>query len=74
MSLNVPHPDLWDPEDLCCADMEHTPEEAPTAEQPPSTPLQQLLEQCTQSAYAVSDDISAVYFTHSGEAKQSLGI
>jgi hypothetical protein len=55
--------------------MEHTPEETLTAEQgPTSTPLQQLLEQCTQSAYAVSDDISAVYFTHSGEAKQSLGI
>jgi uncharacterized circularly permuted ATP-grasp superfamily protein/uncharacterized alpha-E superfamily protein len=75
LSLNVPNPDLWDLEDLCCADMEHTPEETLTAEQgPTSTPLQQLLEQCTQSAYAVSDDISAVYFTHSGEAKQSLGI
>ena len=75
LSLNVPNPDLWDLEDLCCADMEHTPEETLTAEQgPTSTPLQQLLEPCTQSAYAVSDDISAVYFTHSGEAKQSLGI
>ena len=74
LSLNVPNPDLWDLEDLCRTEMEHAPEPGPTTEQAPSTPLLQLLEQCTQSAYTVSDDISAVYFTHSGEAKQSLGV
>ena len=74
LSLNVPNPDLWDLEDLCRTEMEHAPEPGPTTEQTPSTPLLQLLEQCTQSAYTVSDDISAVYFTHSGEAKQSLGV
>ncbi|MBP7566856.1 MAG: circularly permuted type 2 ATP-grasp protein [Burkholderiaceae bacterium] len=32
-----------------------------------------LLAHCTDAAYRVSDAISAHYFTHSGEAKQSLG-
>jgi len=32
-----------------------------------------LLAHCTEAAYRVSDAISGHYFTHSGEAKQSLG-
>ena len=35
--------------------------------------LLERLEQCTQCAYDVSDAISAIYFTHSRDAKKSIG-
>jgi len=39
--------------------------------QPVSLP--ELLQALVQAAFHVSDDISATYFTHSGETKRSLG-
>jgi len=32
-----------------------------------------LLLQCVNAAFHVSDEISTTYFTHSGETKQSVG-
>jgi hypothetical protein len=35
--------------------------------------LNELLIQCTAAAFHISEEISATYFTHSGETKQSMG-
>jgi hypothetical protein len=35
--------------------------------------LEELLAQCTQAAWRVSEEISLRYFTHTGESGQSLG-
>ena len=64
LSLSVPNPDTWDLVSLCSTE--------PESDEHPN--LMHFLQLCTKSAYTVSDEISAVYFTHSGEAKQSLGI
>ncbi len=72
MSLQVPDPAQWDLAMLACAQQSSTndSEAAPL----PSWPgLQQVLDQCTQSAHLVSELISATYFTHSGESEQSVG-
>ena len=37
------------------------------------TRLAELLAQCSDAAYKLSDDIGARYFTHSGEARHSVG-
>ena len=64
MSLRVPNPDTWDLAYLC-----ETPEDATS-----SVPaLRALLEALSHSAFAVSEDISTTYFTHSGNTKQSVG-
>ncbi len=64
MSLGVPNPHAWSLEGLCHTDGPHGEH----------TALIELLRVCNQSAHALSDEISVVYFTHSGEAKQSVGI
>ena len=64
MSLRVPNPDTWDLAYLC-----DTPEGASS----PVPALRDLLEALSQSAFAVSEDISTTYFTHSGQTKQSVG-
>ena len=33
-----------------------------------------VLEQCAQSAYEISELVSATYFTHSGETERSVGM
>jgi uncharacterized alpha-E superfamily protein len=35
--------------------------------------LQQLLSDCVNAAYHLSDDLTARYFTHSGDSRQSVG-
>jgi hypothetical protein len=35
--------------------------------------LNELLIQCSAAAFHISEEISATYFTHSGETKQSMG-
>ena len=65
LALRVPDPTAWSLAQLCEA-------------QPGTAPgyfyaLNDLLMQCTAAAFNVSDEISATYFTHSGEIKQSLG-
>ena len=64
LSLEVPNPDLWKLEDLCRTGITHRHHPH----------LVDLLQLCTTSAYTLSDEISVAYFTHAGEAKQSLGI
>ncbi len=63
MSLQVPNPDSWDLAQLC---------ETPEGE--PSVPaLRNLLDDLSDCAFAVSEDISTTYFTHSGQTKHSVG-
>ena len=63
LSLKVPAPQDWD----FSNDREHDSELL----EPIS--LLELLRTLRSSAFAVSDEISTTYFTHSGETKQSLG-
>ena len=62
LSHSVPDPDQWRLEPLCEADADGT-----------FNALDQLLEDCGQAAYHVSEEIGATYFTHSGDAGLSLG-
>ena len=62
LALRVPDPQSWVVENLC---------EPGTA---PAYPLlQDLLHQCARAAFEVSEDVSQLYFTHSDDARQSLG-
>ncbi|APW43368.1 circularly permuted type 2 ATP-grasp protein [Rhodoferax saidenbachensis] len=63
LSLRVPDPDGWELAELC--------ETTTTSTEPPA--LMELLDALGHAAYAVSDDISTTYFTHSGETKTSVG-
>lgn len=63
LSLRVPNPDAWDLATLC---------ETPLKNAVPPA-LMVLLQSLGSAAYAVSEDISATYFTHSGQTKQSVG-
>jgi uncharacterized alpha-E superfamily protein len=80
LSLKVPNPGTWGLAQLC--------DEAPDLVTPAQTQgdgselgdpalqyalLKDVLYQCTQASFVVSDDISATYFTHSGLANHSLG-
>ncbi|MEO7939873.1 MAG: circularly permuted type 2 ATP-grasp protein [Burkholderiaceae bacterium] len=72
MSLQVPDPARWDLAQLGTP----TPvmSDARQPDQASRWPhLQNLLEDCIDAAHAVSDSISATYFTHSGAAEQSVG-
>jgi uncharacterized circularly permuted ATP-grasp superfamily protein/uncharacterized alpha-E superfamily protein len=63
LSQCVPDPNGWQLPPLC----------EPGADN--SFPaLMALLRACIQSSFDVSEDISATYFTHSGEGGQSLGV
>ena len=62
LSLMVPDPNFWRLETLC---------EAGDDDSHPT--LMEVLESCGHAAYEVSEDIGLTYFTHSGEAGQSLG-
>jgi uncharacterized circularly permuted ATP-grasp superfamily protein/uncharacterized alpha-E superfamily protein len=63
MSLQVPNPDTWDLAYLC-----ETPEDEPSA-----PALRALLQDLSNCAFDVSEDISTTYFTHSGQTKHSVG-
>jgi uncharacterized circularly permuted ATP-grasp superfamily protein/uncharacterized alpha-E superfamily protein len=62
LALDVPDPGAWQLAELCVQDADGS-----------HGRLVELLQQCTACAYRVSDEISARYFTHSGEAKRSVG-
>ncbi len=62
LSLQVPDPDDWSLDALCAV---NTNQSFPA--------LTQLLLHCGQTAYTISEEISALYFTHSGPFGQSLG-
>lgn len=63
MSLRMPNPADWNLADLC--------EVQPGSASPPQ--LMALLQELDEAAFAVSEDISTTYFTHSGQSKQSVG-
>jgi len=79
LSLKVPNPAAWGLAQLC----ERVPDlTVPLPAHPQdqaATPtahyelLKQVLYQCTQAAFEVSEEISATYFTHSGLANRSVG-
>ena len=80
LSLKVPNPNSWGLAQLCddAPDLV-TPRQAANSASttgqaaPRYKLLKNVLHQCTQASFVVSDDISATYFTHSGLANQSLG-
>lgn len=80
LSLKVPNPSTWGLAQLC----DEAPDLVTPAQTEGNTPdamdpslqyalLKDVLYQCTEASFVVSDDISATYFTHSGLANQSLG-
>ena len=62
LARDVPNPATWDLEELCASDAQGVYQV-----------LLDRLELCTDSSYEVSDAIGSIYFTHSRDAKQSLG-
>jgi hypothetical protein len=58
----VPDPEQWSLQAMCERDA-----------QGQYAVLQELLQQCADAAYQLSDALSARYFTHSGGARQSVG-
>ncbi|RYF38099.1 MAG: alpha-E domain-containing protein, partial [Comamonadaceae bacterium] len=62
IALTVPDPQQWTLEAMCARDGEGR-----------YTALLELLQQCTDAAYKLSDDLGARYFTHSGDARTSVG-
>ncbi len=62
LALLVPDPERWDLQALC-----------QTREDGILPQLAELLTQCNEAAWRVSDEISLRYFTHTGESGQSLG-
>jgi uncharacterized circularly permuted ATP-grasp superfamily protein/uncharacterized alpha-E superfamily protein len=58
----VPDPEQWSLQAMCGRDAQGR-----------HTALLELLRQCTDCAYQLSDALGARYFTHSGEARQSVG-
>ncbi|WP_435520843.1 circularly permuted type 2 ATP-grasp protein [Caenimonas aquaedulcis] len=62
IALVVPDPQRWSLQAMCERD-----------ENGRYTALLDLLQQCTDAAYKLSDDLGARYFTHSGDSRRSVG-
>jgi uncharacterized circularly permuted ATP-grasp superfamily protein/uncharacterized alpha-E superfamily protein len=62
IALTVPDPQKWSLQAMCERDANGR-----------YTALLDLLQLCTDAAYKLSDDLSARYFTHSGDARYSVG-
>ena len=62
IALTVPDPTDWSLEAMCARDADGH-----------YANLLALLAQCADAAYQLSDDLSARYFTHSGEVRFSVG-
>lgn len=62
LALPVPDPQTWTLEALCARDAAGR-----------YARLLELLQQCVDAAYRLSDDLTARYFAHSGDARQSVG-
>ncbi|MDR3370852.1 circularly permuted type 2 ATP-grasp protein [Rhodoferax sp.] len=79
LSLKVPNPNAWGLAQLCerAPDLV-TPATASdatgaAAEAPQYELLRTVLDQCSDAAYEVSEEISATYFTHAGQGNHSVG-
>jgi uncharacterized alpha-E superfamily protein len=80
LSLRVPDPSNWNLAQLCETQINHASEvSAQLAEIGTTTEsgyyfaMNDLLLQCVNAAFNVSEEISTTYFTHSAETKQSMG-
>jgi uncharacterized circularly permuted ATP-grasp superfamily protein/uncharacterized alpha-E superfamily protein len=79
LSLKVPNPNAWGLAQLCermpdlATPLQETLPGMTAATAPRYDLLRELLRQCNVAAFAVSEEISATYFTHSGQANRSLG-
>lgn len=62
MAMVVPDPQRWTLEVLCRRDADGG-----------YTALLELLQQCVDASYRLSDDLTARYFSHSGDARHSVG-
>jgi uncharacterized circularly permuted ATP-grasp superfamily protein/uncharacterized alpha-E superfamily protein len=62
IALTVPDPEHWSLEAMCERDADGR-----------YTTLLDLLQKCSDAAYKLSDDLGARYFTHSGDARHSVG-
>jgi uncharacterized circularly permuted ATP-grasp superfamily protein/uncharacterized alpha-E superfamily protein len=62
IALTVPDPQQWSLEAMCRRDADGR-----------YVMLLELLQQCTDAAYKLSDDLGARYFTHSGDSRHSVG-
>ncbi len=62
IALTVPDPQQWSLDAMCERDAEGR-----------YAMLLALLQQCTDAAYRLSDDLSARFFTHSDDARHSVG-
>jgi uncharacterized alpha-E superfamily protein len=62
MAMPVPDPQAWTLEALCERDDEGR-----------YATLLELLQQCDDASYRLSDDLTARYFAHSGDPRQSVG-
>jgi len=75
LSLKVPNPNAWGLAQLC----EYAPDLVPPAATaaagaaPQYELLRSVLQQCSNAAYEVSEDISATYFTHAALNNHSVG-
>jgi len=74
LSLRVPNPATWTLDQLCANVLFQSQTDTESgAQSQGSTGIAKLLDECVVSAYAVSDDISSTYFTHSSETNQTVG-
>jgi uncharacterized circularly permuted ATP-grasp superfamily protein/uncharacterized alpha-E superfamily protein len=62
LALCVPDPEGWTLEHLCQRDAQGR-----------YAVLQELLQQCVDASYRLSDELTARYFAHSGDARHSVG-
>ncbi|MBC7604071.1 MAG: circularly permuted type 2 ATP-grasp protein, partial [Ramlibacter sp.] len=62
IALSVPDPQEWTLESMC-----------QRTEDGDYPILMALLQRCTETAYKLSDDLGARYFTHSGDLRHSVG-
>ncbi len=62
IALTIPDPQQWSLQAMCERDAEGR-----------YTVLLDLMQLCTDATYKLSDDLGARYFTHSGEARHSVG-
>jgi hypothetical protein len=73
LALKVPNLNVWGLAQLCDLQVDLASPASDAAPSPNFELLKAVLQQCTQAAYAVSDEISTTYFTHSGLANRSVG-
>jgi len=70
LSLLVPDPGTWDLAQLCAGGEDDADESAGMQNM---RALHQLLDRCAAAAFEVSEAVSTTYFTHSRDAKHSVG-